>query len=436
MKIPTIILAFCLFSCSAAYSADWPHWRGPHFNGSTDETPLPTDWSTTDHVRWSAELPGPSAATPVVWKDRVLVSSTDPKNDQLVAICFNRLDGTLLWQRSIATGIRRDSRSTFAAPSPVTDGNRAVFFYSNGTLVSYDMSGKLQWNLNIQKQYGPFAFGWTFSSSPLLFADKLYVQVLQRDVPVQGRGWADRKNESYLLALDPRTGKKLWQHVRPSNAVAESREAFSSPIPYEYDGRSEVLLIGGDAISGHDPETGKEFWRWGTWNPTRITHWRLVPSPIAGDGVILACAPTRSPIYAVKAGGQGSLKDDALAWVSKEQRAVTSDVPTPAFYDGDFFVLSKKRRCLSRVVPKTGQVKWTIQTPGRRDYEASPLAADGKIYLVNFDGLVVIVSAKTGKILREIPMGQRAESPVRSSIVAAHGNLFIRTNTKLYCIGK
>jgi outer membrane protein assembly factor BamB len=237
--------------------------------------------------------------------------------------------------------------------------------------------------------------------------------------------------------LDPASGKTLWRHFRPSKARAESREAFTTPIPLEYDGRVELLIAGGDALTGHDPETGKELWRWGTWNPERIPHWRLVTSPVAGGGVILACAPKRDPIYAVKAGGVGLLADDALAWVSTEQREISTDVPTPAFYDGDFFVLSDVRRCLSRVEPQTGKIKWTVETPGRTKYEASPLAADGKIYLMNFDGEVAMVNAGDGKLLKVIPMDRPEEGEkVRASIVASDGQLFIRTARTLYCVGQ
>jgi outer membrane protein assembly factor BamB len=216
----------------------------------------------------------------------------------------------------------------------------------------------------------------------------------------------------------------------------ESREAFSSPIPFQHQGRPEILVVGGDCLTGHDPGSGTELWRWGTWNPERIGHWRLVPSPVAGGDVILACGPKESPIYAVPAGGNGTIDDSQLAWVSKDAREVSSDVPTPAFYQGDFFVLNDGRACLSRVEPATGKAKWTVALPRRDKFEASPLAADGKIYVVNFAGLVVIVDAEQGTIIRQIPMAERGESPVRSSIAAAQGNLFVRTNDKLYCVGK
>ncbi|PYI82091.1 MAG: hypothetical protein DME26_18675, partial [Verrucomicrobia bacterium] len=123
-------------------------------------------------------------------------------------------------------------------------------------------------------------------------------------------------SDSYLLALEPATGKELWRVVRPSEAHEESLEAYSTPMPYTHNGRTELIITGGDSISGHDPATGKEIWRWGTWNPTRITHWRLVPSPVAGGGVALACAPKGSPVYALKLDSKGTLTDTDLAWTT------------------------------------------------------------------------------------------------------------------------
>ncbi len=431
-----LVTAVSIFAVSAQ-AADWPQWRGPNFNGSSDEKELPSDWSRTENVAWSVTLPGVAASTPIICKDRVFLSGVDGEKDIVVAMCFSRSDGKLLWRHDLAEGTSRDDRSNFAAPSPVTDGDRVIFFFSNGDLISYDFDGKQEWARNIKKDYGVFAFGWTFASSPTLYGGKLYFQTLQRDVPVRGRGFEDRENKSYILAMEPATGKTLWQVFRKSRAVAESMEAFSTPIPFVHDGRGELLVVGGDAISGHDLETGKELWRWGTWNPNRIGHWRLVPSPVGGGGVVLACAPKRNPVYALKAGQNGVLDDGGLAWVSRDIREVSSDVPTPAYYDGDFFILSDVRKALSRVEPSTGKVKWTIETPGRAKYEASPTAADGKIYIVDFDGEVAVIDAADGKLINTVSMDEPARGEVcRASVAVAGGQLFIRTTRQLYCVGK
>ncbi len=419
---------------STVQGANWSQWRGPEFNGSSPEKGLPAKFSKTENVAWTLDLPGPSAATPVIWADRVFISSTDLNARALLAICADRKSGKVLWQHKVADGFRRDDRSNYASPSPVTDGERVVFFYGNGDLVSYDMNGKQLWARNLQKDEGEFAFLWTFSSSPLLYGGKIYMQVLQRDTGVQGRG-KPTGNESYLLAMDPRSGKTLWRQVRPSEAVAESLEAFSTPVAHEFQDRKEILIAGGDCITGHDPESGKEFWRWGTWNPSKIGHWRLVPSPVAGGGMVLACAPKGAPIYAFKAGAKGTLSETDVAWKGDPQQGITSDVPTPLFYDGDFFVLSDNKRMLTRVEPKTGKVKWNLETPGRSKYESSPSGADGKVYFMNFKGDVVVADAAKGQVLQTTPMGEPTDDMTRSSIAIASGQLFIRTNQKLFCIG-
>ncbi len=404
------------------FAGDWQNWRGPAFNGSSDETNLPEEFSKTENVAWSVDLPGVGSCTPIVSGDHVFLTSTDKDNDALLVLAMDRKNGQTLWQHKVGEKIRKDTRSTFAAPSPTTDGKTVVYFFGSGEMVACNFKGEKQWEKNL----GPFAFGWTFSTSPVIFEGTLYMQILQR-----GEG------ASVILGMDPATGKEKFRHVRPTQANAESQESFNTPMPFEFNGRKELLVAGGDYLSGHDLETGEELWQWGTWNPKHIGHWRLVPSPVAGGGVVLACAPKRDPIYAIKAGGREKLTDDAIAWTSKETRALSSDVPTPACYDGDFFVLSDVRKYLSRVDPKTGKVKWTTVTPGRKKYEASPLAADGKIYLINFDGEVAIINAEDGKVKRVIPMEtEPIDGYVRSSIIASHGQLYIRTTNKLFCIGK
>ncbi|HSO19223.1 MAG TPA: PQQ-binding-like beta-propeller repeat protein, partial [Desulfosarcina sp.] len=271
---------------------NWPQWRGPEFTGATTEAvELPERFGPEENVKWVVDLPGASAATPVVWGDRVFVSSVDEASAVLLAMCFDAETGRLLWQREMGPGISRDRRSNYAAPSPATDGRTVWFFYSTGKLAALTMEGEPRWERNIQEEYGEFAFLWTFSSSPMLYEGRLYLQVLQRDVAVSGRGRRDGPNDSYLLALNPETGREYWRQLRASEARQESREAFSTPIPFDWNGAKEILVAGGDCITGHDAATGTELWRWGTWNPGRITHWRLVPSPVAGGGVILACAP-------------------------------------------------------------------------------------------------------------------------------------------------
>jgi outer membrane protein assembly factor BamB len=428
------IQALTLLLGSLSVSADnWPHWRGPNFDGSSKETGLPATFSKTENVKWVATMPGPAAATPIIWEDRVFISSVDASKRALVALCVDRKTGKELWRNEVAPGDKQDDKSNYASPSPVTDGKLVYFFYGNGELAAFDLDGKKAWARNLQKDYGSFAFLWTFSTSPTLYDGRLYMQVLQRDRVVNGRGKTGA-NDSYLLALDPKTGKELWRHVRPAEAREESLESFTTPIPFEFKGRKELLVAGGDCVSGHDLANGRELWRWGTWNPTRITHWRLVPSPVAGEGIVLVCAPKGSPVYGVRAGANGIVPDDGFAWKSTE-REVSSDVSTPLFYNGRFYIVNSDRRTLSAVDPATGKVFWTGNLESRAKIEASPTGADGKIYVMNHRGDVFVAKAGDNfEILHQTPFGEEGDRDLRSTIPVSQGQLFVRTGSKLYCI--
>jgi outer membrane protein assembly factor BamB len=453
---------------STAVAQDWPNWRGPNHDGSTEATGLPTSFGKTDNVRWSVDLPGQGESTPIVVGEHVFLTSVDTEREQLVVFCIDRKDGKVRWRKDAGSGYRagdsgspvRASRATFAAPSPATDGERVFCFFGNGDLVAYDFAGQELWRRNIQKEFGDFAFNWTFSSSPTFFDGKLYLPVLQRDQPVgrrgggrrgRGRGGEARAEgapteaavrqepiESFILAMDPKTGKTMFRHVRPAPARMESLEAYTTLIPYVGpDGRRELLLAGGDVLTGHDPATGKELWRWGTWNEGhRRQDWRLVPSVTVAGSVALVSAPKRAPVYAIALGKSGELDDEAaIVWQSEGRpNPVTSDVPTPAYYRGHAFVLSDMEPSLSKVDPKDGKVVWN--TPLSKDWlwRASPTAADGRIWCMNHHGDVVVVDAESGKVVHRAAMGEEDDDFTCSTIVVAHGCVYVRTNAKLFCI--
>jgi outer membrane protein assembly factor BamB len=317
----------------------------------------------------------------------------------------------------------------------VTDGQRVVYYYGNGALAAFSVDGAPQWARNIQEDEGEFATQWTYSTSPLLYGGKLYIQVLQRNVPVNGRGREGGPNDSYLLALDPASGKTLWKHIRPSKAVAESLEAFTTPVPVRVGSKAEILIAGGDCLTGHDPGSGVELWRWGTYNPTRIGHWRLVPSPVAVGGVAILCAPKKAPVYAIKLGQRGTLSESAIAWQS-EAREISSDVATPLVYGDRLYVLNGERKAISRINPATGEADWVGELGTRAKIESSPTAADGKIYFQDHNGRVFVVSAGDSfKILHQVVMGDDDDRDTRASVAISGGNLFIRTAGTLYCIG-
>ncbi|HEY3321577.1 MAG TPA: PQQ-binding-like beta-propeller repeat protein [Planctomycetota bacterium] len=436
-SLATILLVLLSFSVNAE---NWPQWRGPVFNGSTTQTGLPATWSKTENVAWVAPMPGPSAATPAIWDDRVFVSSVDTKTKDLLALCLNRKDGKVLWQKVVAPSADRrpmNSRNNnMASPSPITDGKNVWFFYGTGHLAAFDIDGKELWSRDLQKDFNKFAIMWGYGASGLLYKDKLYIPLLQKDKNTYVPGSdLSKKLDSFILAVDPKTGKDLWKQVRPTDAKEETQEAYTTPIPCEFNGKSEILIYGADYTTAHDPETGKELWRCGGINPVHRGDVRVVPSPVCCDGLVFMAPPKHWQAFtAIKDGGSGDVTATNVAWTLPKE--MSPDVCTPLVYKNMLYVLNGDagRSMLYCIDPKTGAKKWEGQIPGKTTYWCSPTCADGRIYSINEAGEVAVCEAGDAfKILMTVPLGEGA---CFSSIAIAQGQLFIRTGQNVYCIGK
>jgi len=435
--IPAILFAFS----ALASAGNWPQWRGPNANGSSAETGLPVSCDPAT-AKWSVPMPGASHATPAVWNDRVFVTSTDPASKGLLALCVSAQDGKVLWRKRLGNEIKAPQNNG-ATPSPATDGKQVCFLFGSGDLAALDMDGNLLWSKNLVREHGNFCTKFGYSSSPLLWNGKLYVQILRRQKPYSGPAGSDQPLDSLVLAIDPPTGKELWQHIRKTAALDESCESYSSPVPVENNRRNELLIQGGDCISGHDPATGGEFWRM-DYNPERETNWRLIPSPIVAGDLIVAGKPRGGPMLALTAGGNGPLNSAALAWTYDER---TSDSGTPLVYQGMIYVLQSDKNdpwskggksspgiYLLTIDPATGQETGRCKIAAGGAWRASPTGADGKIHVMSEDGEVVVVSAgPNGKILSR---ADYADGPACATIAVANHCLFIRTATKLTCLGK
>lgn len=436
----TLVLSLATIVSAAPLRAEnWPQWRGPALNGSSRATGLPDKLDPDQTLAWSARLPGPGAGTPIVWENRIFLSALDSQSKKLLALCLDRRSGNVLWRKEVGQGFVANPRNNMASPSPITDGRTVWFYYGTGDLVAFDVEGKQLWARNIQRDHGNFNIQWIYGSSPLLYENKLYVQVLHRDVPTgrgrgQGAGGAGGPAESYLLAVDPQTGKDLWKVVRPNEAREESKESYGTPMPFFGSPRKQVVLIGGDVVTGHDAETGKELWRAGDWNPSKIGHWRIVPSVLTAEGICIACAPKGGPVMAIKAGGEGDVTKSHMLWKTKE---FSSDVCVPLYYKDQLYVLDGDAKKLTCVDLTTGKPKWSGSLGGDAVFRASPTGADNKIYCMNERGAVWVVSAdQPFKILHQADLGGAAEYPTRSSIAVSDGNVFVRTSDTLYCFGK
>jgi outer membrane protein assembly factor BamB len=328
-------------------------------------------------------------------------------------------------------------RGNMASPSPVTDGKAVYALYGTGDIVAFDFAGQELWKRNLGADYGKFAIMWIYGSSPLLYDGKLYVQVLQRtpapdDYP--GLAGAGGERESYLLALDPGTGKTLWKHVRPSEARTESLESYATPIPHTIGGKTQLLVVGGDVLSGHDPATGAELWRGGGINRKRGEFMRVVPSPLSAGDIAIACGPKQEPVVAFRTNLTGDITEKGLAWTFDERQ--TPDVCTPAYYNGKVYLLNGDKQVLTCLNPKNGEKLWQGNLGHRDTIRSSPTVADGKVYTISEKGIVVICDADGPEFKILSTYGFPSADPTRSSIAVSNGQLFVRTATALYCVGK
>jgi outer membrane protein assembly factor BamB len=433
-----ISTSFLVFqNASPARAENWPHWRGPAWNGSTTESNLPDHWSKTENIAWVAPLPGRSGATPVIWEDSVFLPSPDAEG-KLLLFCFGSKDGKLRWQQTVARGNTVSGKNNMASPSAVTDGKRVVIMFGTGVLAAYDFAGKELWSRNLARQYGKLALMWLYGSSPLLYHDRLYVEVLQRADPSAYRHAVDGKprRDSFLLCLDPQTGEEHWRQLRKTDAVEESQDAYTSPIAYQTGNSAEILVYGADYVTSHNPESGDELWRSGSLNSRKIPVWRTIASPVAGPEGVFACVPrANGPTLAI-AGKAGGPAKAAVTWRST---AASSDVPSPLYYQGKLFVLDGNRQRLTRVDPKTGTTLWNCFFEADEVFSASPTGADGKVYCIGEQGTVLVASAgDTPKIISKFSMAEEAGpgGPILSTIAVANRHLFVRTARSLYCVGQ
>lgn len=428
-------LSICiLLSATNLFGGNWANWRGPDYNGSSNEKDLPVKFGVAENVHWQAPLPGVGASTPVIFNATVFLTSTKVGTDQLFGLCFDRKTGKEKWQVAIGSGTSDRSSASFANASAVTDGRLVVFMVSSGEIAGFDYEGNIQWQRNIATDYGDFAFLWPFGTSPLLIDGVCYIPVLQRDEVVGGHGSGDML--SYILALEIKTGKTVFKMNRTSKAKRESLESYTTMMPYQTDNGLQLLLAGGDRLTGHDLKTGQQIWFWETYNLKKQFNFRLVASPLVIGKDVLICAPQREPLFMINGGGKGDISKRKWKW-SLPDKLISSDTCTPALYENNIYLLNGEKKYLMKLNPKDGAVVWQVPLPGKVRYFTSPTVAEDKVYCMNQNGTAVVLSTKDGKILNVADMaGDAIDHPIRSSMPVAHGQLFIRTNNMLYCIGK
>lgn len=431
------IAAALLFVPPPLRATDWPQWRGPFFNGSTDEDGFPERWGPGENIVWTTDMPGPAESTPAVAGGRVFLTSLDTASNELLGLCYGAADGKLEWRQSFGTNIPVKGGASMASPSPVTDGKKVYFLFANGAMAGFTADGRELWRRDLTAEFGPFVVKFGYSSSPLLLGDKLYFLLLRNVDPgaYQGRFnkvGATGQLDSFLACLDPATGQTLWKQVRPTDATSESTEAYVTPIPCPAGDRTDVVVAGAEFVTGHDPATGAERWRWEFSPPDRRIFQRVVTSPVCGDGLVYVVRPKFRPLYALRAGGTGRLGDDRLVW--QHNGPESADVCSPLLYRQRLYMLDGDKRVLVCFKPDSGEIVWKGKLEGKGPMRASPTGAGGKIYLMSGDGQAFVVAAGDEfKLLSTVAAGAE---PSYSSIVAANGRLYVRTATQLTCVGQ
>ena len=459
-RILPVACAWALLVTSPGVRAgedDWPQWRGPAQDGVSNAAGLPTTWGPEENIVWKCAMPSWSGSTPILWGERIFLVSPSavdaetldkyaeeqrkraeeggdqrgrrrggarggrhPGGETMQLLCLSKQDGKLLWTQPIDSGNKLYMKGNNASPSPVTDGEHLWAVAGTGAIAAFDMAGKRVWARNLQDDYGEFGHQWGYACSPLLHEGKLIVEVLHG---------SHTDEPSYVVAFDAASGKPVWKVDRPTDAPRESPDAYTTPLLLKHAGQTQIVISGGDCVTGHDPDSGKELWRVRGLNPRGASNYRIVASPLAAGGMIYA--PTRvQPLLAIRLDDEVRPGDDDVAWKWDDRGG--PDVPTPAC-DGSLFYMVSDSGMATCLDAKTGAVIWGPERTAQGSVSSSPLLADGKLYFTNEEGVTVVLAA--GKEFKLLAQNELDGSYTLSSPVASGERLYIRTQDYLYCIG-
>ncbi|HET6977121.1 MAG TPA: PQQ-binding-like beta-propeller repeat protein [Pyrinomonadaceae bacterium] len=420
---------------------NWPSFRGPNASGVAEGTNPPTIWDLekTQNVLWKTDIPGLSHSSPIIWGNQVFVItavSSDAKasfeaknrgiglaNDDArhtwMIFALDKRTGRVLWSDKAYEGVPRAKRhvkATQANSTPATDGRVVVAVFGSEGLACYDTTGKLLWKQDLgvlnPGLWDDKESSWGHASSPIIYRDLVIVQ-------------ADGHKQSYIAAFNLKDGKQAWRIER--NEIT----SWSTPTIYQGKDRVEVIANGGRYIRGYDPLTGKELWRFSD-NETQV---KMQAPQVANDLIYITGGyPAGRAMYAFRPGAVGDIslksgedKNAFLAWSSSKGSPYT---PTPIVY-GDLFYVLADNGVLSCYEAKTGAVIYQQRLP--TSFSASPVAADGKLYLASEDGDVFVVKAgRQYELVAKNMMGQ----PLMATPALSQGMLIVRGENAVYALGE
>lgn len=421
MKRAIVTGAAALLAVATLSAAEnWPQWRGPSLNGVAPSKGLPIKWSTTENIAWKLPMPGRSGSTPIIWGEHIFLNvGTQDASGDLELWAVDRKGGKVLWKGHIAGGNHTQRKQNMSSPSPVTDGQTVWVMTGVGVLKAFDLKGKELWSRDIQKDYGQFGLNWGYASSPLLHEGDLFVQVLHG---------MKTDDPSYVMRIAGKTGKTLWKVNRPTDAITESPDSYTTPALLKHGTSTEIVISGGDVVTGHDPASGKELWRMNGLNPQNNPFYRIIASPLVVGEIIIA--PTRErPMLAIKAGGRGDITKTHRLWSFDNG----PDVPTPVS-DGKLLYTVTDRGVAYALDVQTGKVVYGPQRLKPDSYSSSPVLADGRIYVTSEnEGLTSVYTAGPKfELLAENPLNDYC----LSSPAMSEGQIFLRTTGHLWAIGE
>ena len=386
----------------------WPQWRGPKGTGHSQEHDLPVHWDAA-HVVWSTPLTGRGHSSPVAWGDRLFLTVAAADGSRRSVVCHDVRTGQLLWEQAASSGEPEmiHAMNSWATPTCATDGRRVVAFFGDGGLDCFDLDGKPLWSRDL----GSFeTAGWGMASSPVLVGE-LVIQTCDGD------------NLAFVAAFDKQTGQEVWRTERPA------MRSFSTPVLIDTPQRRELVINAHDGMRAYDPTTGSELWY------VTGASGRGTPSVVPGAGLVLSLSGRsqgESDLMAVRPGGTGDVTASGLAWQAKRGGR---DLPSPIVVDDYLCTVNLRPGIAACYEVATGRELWKQRLTG--NFSASPIAVDGLVYLLNESGETYVV--KPDREYREVARNRldAADDEVfRASPMPYAGRLFLRSDKRLYCIGK
>jgi outer membrane protein assembly factor BamB len=396
-------------------SSNWTQFRGPNGQGISSDKGVPEKWSSKENIHWKTELPGGGTSTPIILGKKVYLTcysgavpkgrSLDLTKLKLHLVCINRENGEILWNKEIAPRlpeqetIREDHG--YSTNTPVTDGENIYCFFGKTGVIAFDLDGKQLWKTEV----GDGLNGWGSAASPILFENLVIVN-------------ASVESES-LVALDKKTGKEIW-------SKKGIRESWNTPILITVDNKTELIVAIFGKILGMDPKTGKDLWSCNT-----DISWYMVPSLVSHEGIIYCVGGRSGGGLAVRAGGKGEVTKSHRVWTIRKGSNVTS----PVFHEGHLYWMHENTGTAYCAEAKTGKIVYEERLPRTDQVYGSAVLADGKVYYLTRSGKTLVVAAKpTFELIATNDFGNRERYDSSPSI--AGGQIFLRSNRHLYCIGK